>query len=29
VAAVITALPLLIPLVIMLMRKFKTSQVQL
>jgi multiple sugar transport system permease protein len=29
VAAVISALPLLIPLVIMLMRKFKTSQVQL
>jgi multiple sugar transport system permease protein len=29
VAAVITSLPLLIPLVIMLMRKFKTSQVQL
>src|SRR5258708_14213809 len=29
VAAVISALPLLIPLVIILMRKFKTSQVQL
>jgi hypothetical protein len=29
VAAVISALPLLIPLVITLMRKFKTSQVQL
>jgi multiple sugar transport system permease protein len=29
VAAVISALPLLIPLVIILMRKFRTSQVQL
>jgi multiple sugar transport system permease protein len=29
VAAVISALPLLIPLVIVLMRKFRTSQVQL
>jgi uncharacterized membrane protein len=29
VAAVISALPLLIPLVTILMRKFRTSQVQL
>jgi multiple sugar transport system permease protein len=29
VASVMTALPLLIPLVVILMRKFRTSQVQL